>query len=836
MVEGDKWELYIPSDLAYGSRGSPPTIPGDSALVFTIEMIEIQGEKVIATVAERICGSNYNDALSNCLLNTQCPNGDGCEFGDACFTIPASECPTVAPTEAPTPTPKVCGVDALDAQAHCLIYSKRCSSEDLCGIGEACFNVPDYLCGMTQKPTDRPTNEPTPEPTPKVCGSNELSAQANCLDMSKRCPSGNGCGQGEACFTVSKNVCGLVEDPEESAAAMDEAVEPTVSQTTESFFKVCGVGYADAATNCKTNAKCPSGDGCANGATCFALPPASCSESVPVTTPNPTPMQVINTNTPTPRPTPKPTTPEPTTMNPTAKPSENPTAKPSEDPTAMKLPMVPTVPPIPERLNICGEDYNDAAQNFCSNPTCPTGGVCANGGVCYALPYVKCSDEANTNNDEEDEEDEPTRSPSHSHYPTLSPSTSLMPSYPPTHYPTQSPIFNTNFCGETYELAEENCWLAERCPSGSGCSKTGESCYPISLPRCLSAAPTDAPTGPGPRPSASPTVSLAPSVSPTVSTSPTDLPSGIPTKAPVVNTNFCGNTYNEAVEKCAEATPCPNDSCPGELVCFVGIACAATAPFLPDLTPGQPTDSSDDSTLTAPTPSQPGDSEITTSTPRPTMNWLEAIGISGSTQTSSQPTPTNERYCGLNIERAQNRCAMAIPCSDGLSDVCLDGETCFGIGGTCAASTVFPPTSNTLPAPLTSTPSPSTSPNIKHVFDPDATSFCGYDYNDARDNCYANKACPSGAIEVCPNGQTCYTGIMNCETPPPTMSLVPTNVVAGEGTPTSSPTKKPTDEPQISPDWDWDASSYDSGSGSCMPGLILRSFVMGGVILGALVI
>jgi hypothetical protein len=48
MVEGDKWELYIPSELAYGAGGSPPKIPGESALVFTIEMIEIQGEKVIA--------------------------------------------------------------------------------------------------------------------------------------------------------------------------------------------------------------------------------------------------------------------------------------------------------------------------------------------------------------------------------------------------------------------------------------------------------------------------------------------------------------------------------------------------------------------------------------------------------------------------------------------------------------------------------------------------------------------------------------------------------------------------------------------------------------------
>jgi hypothetical protein len=36
----------ISSDLAYCDRGSPLKIPGDSALIFTIKMIEIQGEKV----------------------------------------------------------------------------------------------------------------------------------------------------------------------------------------------------------------------------------------------------------------------------------------------------------------------------------------------------------------------------------------------------------------------------------------------------------------------------------------------------------------------------------------------------------------------------------------------------------------------------------------------------------------------------------------------------------------------------------------------------------------------------------------------------------------------
>jgi len=48
MVEGDKWEMYIPSDLAYGDRGSPPSIPGGSALVFTMEIIKIKGGKVEA--------------------------------------------------------------------------------------------------------------------------------------------------------------------------------------------------------------------------------------------------------------------------------------------------------------------------------------------------------------------------------------------------------------------------------------------------------------------------------------------------------------------------------------------------------------------------------------------------------------------------------------------------------------------------------------------------------------------------------------------------------------------------------------------------------------------
>ena len=42
MEEGAKWKLFIPYDLAYGERGSPPTIKPFSALIFTIELISIQ--------------------------------------------------------------------------------------------------------------------------------------------------------------------------------------------------------------------------------------------------------------------------------------------------------------------------------------------------------------------------------------------------------------------------------------------------------------------------------------------------------------------------------------------------------------------------------------------------------------------------------------------------------------------------------------------------------------------------------------------------------------------------------------------------------------------------
>jgi len=42
MKAGARWEVAIPAELAYGERGAPPRIPPGSALVFEIELVEIQ--------------------------------------------------------------------------------------------------------------------------------------------------------------------------------------------------------------------------------------------------------------------------------------------------------------------------------------------------------------------------------------------------------------------------------------------------------------------------------------------------------------------------------------------------------------------------------------------------------------------------------------------------------------------------------------------------------------------------------------------------------------------------------------------------------------------------
>jgi FKBP-type peptidyl-prolyl cis-trans isomerase FkpA len=44
MKVGEKARLVCPSDIAYGDRGRPPTIPGGATLVFDVELLGINGK------------------------------------------------------------------------------------------------------------------------------------------------------------------------------------------------------------------------------------------------------------------------------------------------------------------------------------------------------------------------------------------------------------------------------------------------------------------------------------------------------------------------------------------------------------------------------------------------------------------------------------------------------------------------------------------------------------------------------------------------------------------------------------------------------------------------
>eukprot|EP00286_Rhodomonas_abbreviata_P006592 CAMPEP_0181317994 /NCGR_PEP_ID=MMETSP1101-20121128/16768_1 /TAXON_ID=46948 /ORGANISM="Rhodomonas abbreviata, Strain Caron Lab Isolate" /LENGTH=339 /DNA_ID=CAMNT_0023425431 /DNA_START=24 /DNA_END=1043 /DNA_ORIENTATION=+ len=50
MAQGDKWELYIPMEMAYGPSGRPPKIPAAATLIFIMEIVKIKGATVPKTV------------------------------------------------------------------------------------------------------------------------------------------------------------------------------------------------------------------------------------------------------------------------------------------------------------------------------------------------------------------------------------------------------------------------------------------------------------------------------------------------------------------------------------------------------------------------------------------------------------------------------------------------------------------------------------------------------------------------------------------------------------------------------------------------------------------
>ena len=163
-----------------------------------------------------------------------------------------------------------------------------------------------------------------------VCGSTYDDASLNCKEANPLCPTGDGC-------PADKPTCYGVPD--------DQCFSPTDSPTSAPLH-ICAATYDEAIANCQTNDQCLNSDTtlCSDEThACFTVSNFLC---------------------------PTAGTPSPTVTS---------TSGVQDDSNADDSGSVP------EDIKVCGTDYNDAAQNFCTNQRCPGLDVSDN------CVYIECN-------------------------------------------------------------------------------------------------------------------------------------------------------------------------------------------------------------------------------------------------------------------------------------------------------------------------------------------------------------------------------------------------------------------------------------------------------------
>jgi FKBP-type peptidyl-prolyl cis-trans isomerase FklB len=63
MKPGAKWQLFIPSDLAYGERGSPPKIGPSSMLLFDVELLSFRPAPVVTNAPPAVAQPLTSDII-----------------------------------------------------------------------------------------------------------------------------------------------------------------------------------------------------------------------------------------------------------------------------------------------------------------------------------------------------------------------------------------------------------------------------------------------------------------------------------------------------------------------------------------------------------------------------------------------------------------------------------------------------------------------------------------------------------------------------------------------------------------------------------------------------